>query len=85
MTDEKSQICQMENSQLTKPMKCALIATWKYHNYIIFVQVSALTLCACAASIKMIPTPHIGSTTQKPGWETEDNIQYSVFDNKHYP
>lgn len=28
----------------------------------------APTVCSCAASVRMVPTPHIGSTTQKPGW-----------------
>lgn len=32
---------------------------------------SGLTSCSCAASIKMVPTPHMGSTTQEPGCQTE--------------
>ena len=26
------------------------------------------TRCSCAASTRMVPTPHIGSTTVEPGW-----------------
>lgn len=30
------------------------------------------TSCSCAASIRTVPTPHIGSSTREPGWETGD-------------
>lgn len=36
----------------------------------VIAHICAPTLCSCAASIKMVPIPHIGSTTLKPGWET---------------
>lgn len=44
----------------------------------------ALTVCSCAASIRMVPTPHIGSTTQKPGWGTaQDTVCVLGSDEAH--
>ena len=51
-----------------------LFKTWKWSNLLSQTfQTSVLTLCSCAASIKMVPTPHIGSSTHEPGWGTGDN------------
>lgn len=64
-------------AKLSKVYYSGVCKLWQ--TYRSFVQMSILTLCSCAASIKMVPTPHIGSTTQKPGWVTGDNIQQGQY------
>lgn len=72
---------------LSKSSPFRLFYTWQIYGSSVW-EISVLTLCSRAASIKMVPTPHIGSTTQEPGWGTGDSIQYStdcqVIDNKHH-